>query len=273
MIKLSIVTLTYNNHNQLKKTLDSFKIFKNDFHNIELIIIDSSDKSIFLDNKILLFNLLGNNINYSQYYLNPIGIYNSMNYGLTKCKGDYLIFMNSSDSFYENFNIKRFFDLIDKNKEKNSSKYPFLIYGRSKINSSINPDLTYFNPPLNISPDKKISWNKFIPPMHQACFFNKEWHIKNFYPLNRGYRSDEIIKRKALISSLFIDEIICNYELSGISSLNNLKTSEIIINSIKTRSLNRFLINFAKIFFIRIFPKKWEYIRFYKTFILSKLLP
>ena len=268
-INLSIITLTYNNPNDLEKTLDSLKILKNSAEKIEFIIIDSSEKNTFQRNKesIKLIRNLG--IKCKHLFIDACGIYNSMNYGISQCKGEYLIFMNAGDSFYKGFKINNFFSLV----KKGNSNKPFLIHGRARIKSSINPKLIYLNPPLHLNPTKRYFWSKVSTPMHQACFFLTKWHEKNFYPLNRGYRADQIIKKRALKSSFFINEIICNYELSGISSLNNLTTQKIFINSIKTKSLYRIIINLIKIILIKLLGKKWEYIRFYKNYLLSKFLP
>jgi glycosyltransferase involved in cell wall biosynthesis len=92
-MKVSIITINFNNLLGLKKTLES--VFEQTYQNIEYIIIDggSSDGS-----KELIESLSGK---FSFWVSEPdSGIYNAMNKGVMKASGDYVIHMNSGDAFY-----------------------------------------------------------------------------------------------------------------------------------------------------------------------------
>lgn len=93
-MKLSIITINYNNKAGLQKTIDS--VVSQTFKDFEWIIIDggSTDGSKELIEQ------------YSQYITYWVsepdkGIYNAMNKGIIKANGDYLLFLNSGDSLVE----------------------------------------------------------------------------------------------------------------------------------------------------------------------------
>jgi glycosyltransferase involved in cell wall biosynthesis len=92
-LKLSIITINYNNAIGLKKTITS--VCNQTWKDFEYIIIDgnSTDNSLeviksFDDQKL-------------NYVSEPdTGIYNAMNKGIVMAKGDYLLFLNSGDYIY-----------------------------------------------------------------------------------------------------------------------------------------------------------------------------
>ena len=90
MLKLSVITINYNNASGLKKTLKSVVTQKNiDF---EYLVIDGGSK----DESLALIHENENHINYwvSE---SDSGIYNAMNKGIKKAQGEYCLFLNSGD--------------------------------------------------------------------------------------------------------------------------------------------------------------------------------
>lgn len=90
MPKLSIITVNYNNHEGLKKTVQS--VFAQTFTDYEYLIIDggSDDGSkAFIENSAdkLVFWVSEKDT----------GVYDAMNKGIAKAKGEYLLFLNSGD--------------------------------------------------------------------------------------------------------------------------------------------------------------------------------
>lgn len=99
-MKLSIITINYNNKVGLQKTIDS--VTSQTFKTFEWIIIDggSTDGSKELIEK------------YTQHITYWVsepdkGIYNAMNKGIKVAKGEYLLFLNSGDYFNEDNIIER----------------------------------------------------------------------------------------------------------------------------------------------------------------------
>lgn len=92
-MKLSIITINYNNKDGLQKTIDS--VMSQTWHDFEWIIIDggSTDGSKELIEQYQQ--------HFSYWCSEPDkGVYNAMNKGIAKAKGEYLNFMNSGDIFY-----------------------------------------------------------------------------------------------------------------------------------------------------------------------------
>ena len=95
-MKYTIITINYNNCQGLYKTVES--VISQTYTSYEYIIIDggSTDGSK---------EFIEHNSNHIDYWVSEPdkGIYNAMNKGIVKAHGDYIIFMNSGDYFYDNF--------------------------------------------------------------------------------------------------------------------------------------------------------------------------
>lgn len=105
-MKLSIITINYNNSDGLRKTIESVE--NQTSKEYEYIVIDggSSDGSVDVIKKH------GDLIDY--WVSEPDkGIYNAMNKGIDVAKGDYCIFMNSGDCFYSNRVLEDVISLLD----------------------------------------------------------------------------------------------------------------------------------------------------------------
>ena len=103
-MKLSIITVNYNDAKGLERTIKS--VISQSYHDFEFIVIDggSSDKSLGIIKK------------YEQhidYWVSEPdgGIYLGMNKGLRQAQGDYVNFMNSGDRFYSFDALERIFSL------------------------------------------------------------------------------------------------------------------------------------------------------------------
>lgn len=92
-MKLSIITVNYNDAEGLERTIKS--VISQTFNDYEFIIIDggSSDDSV---------NVIKKYENYIDYWVSERdgGIYPGMNKGLRQAKGEYLNFMNGGDCYH-----------------------------------------------------------------------------------------------------------------------------------------------------------------------------
>lgn len=104
-MKISIVTINYNNKAGLEKTVQS--VISQTSHEFEWVIIDggSTDGS-----KEIISNLNDNpNVNLAFWCSEPDnGIYNAMNKGIAHATGEYLHFLNSGDSLVDEHVISDF---------------------------------------------------------------------------------------------------------------------------------------------------------------------
>jgi len=105
MYDLSIITINFNDKTGLKKTIES--VVNQDLKNFEYIVIDGGSNDGSLD-------VINEYSNFIHYYVSESdnGIYNAMNKGLLKAKGNYVLFLNSGDTFYSNESLIYFEDFL-----------------------------------------------------------------------------------------------------------------------------------------------------------------
>jgi glycosyltransferase involved in cell wall biosynthesis len=111
MLKLSIITINYNNLEGLKRTVES--VLNQTWKEFEYVIIDGGST----DGSAAYIESQSEHIDY--WVSEPDkGIYNAMNKGIIKARGEYFLFLNSGDHFYttnilaENHHYLENFDLI-----------------------------------------------------------------------------------------------------------------------------------------------------------------
>ena len=89
-MKLSIITINYNNAADLERTIDS--VIKQTYKDFEFIIIDggSSDNSI---------DVIKSNEDKLDYWISEKdnGVFHAMNKGIAQAKGEYLLMLNAGD--------------------------------------------------------------------------------------------------------------------------------------------------------------------------------
>ena len=104
-MKLSVITINFNNKEGLAKTIVS--VVGQTTRDFEWIIIDggSTDGSR---------ELIENNSDYITYYVSEPdkGIYNAMNKGIVASHGEYLLFLNSGDYLYNKDVIEQVIPLL-----------------------------------------------------------------------------------------------------------------------------------------------------------------
>lgn len=96
-MKITVVTICLNAEKTIELTMQS--ILRQTFREIEYLIIDgkSSDRTLTIINSYIYDERI--------YLLSEkdSGLYNAMNKAIDLCTGDYIIFMNSGDVFYDNY--------------------------------------------------------------------------------------------------------------------------------------------------------------------------
>lgn len=94
-MKLSVITINYNNCEGLRRTIES--VVNQTWHDFEYIIIDGGST----DGSVDVIKEFADRIDY--WVSEPDkGIYNAMNKGIDVAKGEYCIFINSGDCLYNN---------------------------------------------------------------------------------------------------------------------------------------------------------------------------
>ena len=231
--KISIITVTKNSQKYLKKNIMS--VYSQNYKNYEHIIIDgkSTDQTV---------DIIKKNKKKIAYFESSKdrGIYDAMNKGIKKCKGDIIGILNSDDYYYKN-------TLETVNKYFNENKKIDFLFG-SVIKHKL---LTGFNP-------KKIFWSFGFYTSHSVGFFIKTKSQKKLglYSLKYKYSSDYdlfyrmIVKKKFKGISSKKNEVFGIFRRGGISS--KLRYIDFIIENSKIRLDNgqNYLLVYL-IFFIR----------------------
>ena len=112
-MKVSVITINYNHSKQLEATIRSVvgnaKMLGNAFEEeVEYIVIDggSTDSSACVIRRYS---------EYISYWVSEAdnGIYNAMNKGISVARGEYCLFLNSGDTFYEKDTLKKVLPCLD----------------------------------------------------------------------------------------------------------------------------------------------------------------
>lgn len=200
-MKYSIITVNYNNKEGLRKTIES--VVNQTFRDFEYIIIDggSTDGSI---------EILKEYDQQIDYWISEkdSGIYNAMNKGIAKAKGEYLNFMNSGDCFFTPNILERVSDyqydtdfIVGKDYHYNEKKKQ----GHASIHPSRTTMIHFFISTLD----------------HQSCFIKKELFVDSVYKEDYQLVSDWIFFTEKIVSEnkkvQFIPDIICKREEGGLS--------------------------------------------------------
>lgn len=197
---ISIITINYNDKVGLERTLKS--VTNQTFRDFEYIVIDGGST----DGSKELIEQYQAKIDY--WVSEPDkGIYNAMNKGITKAKGEYLLFLNGGDVFsadnvlQENINQFGDYEIV----------YFNVILGRN------NPKIVTY--------PTKLSFNFFYHQTicHQAIFFKKELFEKyGMYDEELKTKSDWkfliLTICKYNVSYIHVNKAITIYDVNGMSS-------------------------------------------------------
>lgn len=209
-MKLSIITINYNNAVGLKKTLDS--VASQTCTDFEHIIVDGASTDGSVDEIIAYSQSPIANRHKIIWISEPdTGIYNAMNKGIKLAKGEYLLFLNSGDFLVASNILERVF--------------------------AQNLDVDIINAQCNVSDNGKVIWTSpylskvtlkdlyFVGLPHQSTFIRRILFDKyGMYREDFRYNSDmDFWYRSIAIGNATtsgIDIVTTDYNLDGISTIN-----------------------------------------------------
>lgn len=210
-LKLSIVTINYNNAEGLRKTLAS--IAAQTYRNVEHVIIDggSTDESV---------EVIKDYVNQCEMYdvlwasEKDKGIYNAINKGILRATGDYIQILNSGDLLASDDVIERTMEALKKN------DYPELLYGNA-VDVCDGNRLSKHGPQIEYS--LKTLYSSTYP--HDSTFFKKELFSDKRYGLydeNLKIVSDWKWYMMAIglgdVKPIYVDIDVALFDVTGISS-------------------------------------------------------
>lgn len=219
-MKLSIITINYNNLSGLRKTVES--VFAQTCRDFEYIIIDgaSTDGSKEYLDSINVNNVADkantdNKLQITNYKLQIIsepdtGIYNAMNKGIRVSHGDYLLMLNGGDYLVDSNVIAHILPELDGTdiiQGNTISDYPDGVYRNRGYGKS---DIDFID----------VMDGHFL---HQASFIRRDLH-RQYGLYDDTYRksADTFFYWKTLgfgnASFRYIDLDIANFDLNGITN-------------------------------------------------------
>lgn len=198
---LSIITVNLNNLGGLKSTLSS--VWQQRWQEYEIIVIDGGST----DGSVDYIKEYEDKITY--WVSEPdAGIYDAMNKGIEKARGEYLHFLNSGDSFYSEEVLNQVFT--------NSSSEDIL-YGNTQYVKGGIPYSEFIAPnalSAEILLDNTLN--------HQSVFFKRRLFTDNKYDTKYKYLADWVFYTNVVVfgraTFKYIDLTIVNYDLGGVSS-------------------------------------------------------
>lgn len=204
-MKISIITINYNNYLGLKKTMQS--VFDQSWKDYEYIIIDGGST----DGSKELIELNSNKIN--TWLCEPDnGIYQAMNKGIELAKGDYLLFLNSGDKLFDN-------DILNQIKD-NSAEFDIL-YGDLMFSDNLR--IRKYNDEVNL---KYFMSNSLG---HPSTLFKRDIFKKNKYNEEFKIVSDWILLFEIFLDGgtfKYLNIVISEFEGGGISDNEDLVNVE-----------------------------------------------
>lgn len=200
-MKISIITVNYNNLGGLKKTLES--VTCQSVKDYEWIVIDGMST----DGSKELLEEYSDTIDYWVSEKDH-GIYEAMNKGIKIAKGDYLQFLNSGDSLADPDIIKRFC-------ERHNTED--VIYGNAIIVDGNDDEVKRFHAPDFV----KFSYFFGHALNHQATFFSKRCFKDYHYNEENRIASDIELYMYLMYNHYTFqkwNEYVVRFDNSGLSS-------------------------------------------------------
>jgi glycosyltransferase involved in cell wall biosynthesis len=198
---LSVITIVYNNVSDIERTILS--VLTQTYLHIEYIIVDglSTDGTLKIIKRY-------SNLLQKVFSEKDEGIYDAMNKGLAAATGDYVIFMNSGDEFYENETVEKVFA---------SSPNADIYYGETEM---INDEGESLGRRRHEAPEQ-FTWESFKYGMsisHQAIYVK----ITLANPFDRRYKLSADIdwilraasKAKKIVN---VNQYVAKYLVGGMS--------------------------------------------------------
>lgn len=220
--KISVVTIVFNDNRNIEYTIKN--VISQTYDNFEYIIIDGGSTDGTLD----IIRKYKDSIAFLISEPDK-GIYDAMNKSLNYCSGDYIIFMNSGDSFASHDSIRKVFSDIQTSD---------VIYGDAMY--------YYNNNPIKVVAKDYQHLKYEMPFNHQATFVKTELLRNCPFDTKYRYAADYNFFHNLYVNGHtfhHIDECISSYRLDGGASQKNIwKCYKEVAKISKARDIKYFCI-------------------------------
>lgn len=273
MVKISIIMPIYNGEKYLNKAIES--IINQSYDNYELILVDDGSK----DNTREICQSYTKNNKVKYYHIENSGVSSARNFGIDKCTGEYITFLDADD-YFDLKALEKYNDVITKN------DYDLIITSYNEVykNNTISHNFGY---------DKQINDN-LDPIIFEIAgvegFLCNKLYKSVIIKENRLELSKEITYCEDLLfnckylehsNSVYIANFVTlNYRMSRSSAtwnLNNCKINQLfnVFSKIEENSnvLENIYYKYYKLnLILKLSINKKKYVKDYKHLINSNLI-
>lgn len=200
MIRVSIITVVLNDLDGLRRTHQS--VFEQSCKCFEWIVRDGCS-----DERTLDFLLsLGSSV---KWISEPDrGIYDAMNHGVAMCSGDYVVFMNAGDTFFNSETLAKVAEHLSSN-----SQIPDVLFGGAMLSFSGGGRMVN-RPPRTV---ESSLWHG-LPANHQATYYRRSLLIKTPYDLKYSLCGDYYLAATLMrngAGATYLDEPLAIFGVGG----------------------------------------------------------
>jgi len=210
--KISIITVTLNNKEYLERAIKS--VVEQTYNNIEYIVIDGGSTDGSLD----IIKRYEDKIDYwvSE---EDNGLYDAMNKGIRKAKGDWILILNSDDYYINNNVIEKAVEYLD-----DSGKY---FYYFTMIHEYANGKKKTYKYPIHWWNKFKLYYSAYIPHM-TLWVTRKQYEDIGLYDTNFKIAGDHdlILRLIKKYKPFFINMPLTAMRMGGMSAENYKLTFE-----------------------------------------------
>lgn len=205
---LSVITVVFNNVEHIERTVLS--VVNQTYSEIQYIVIDG----VSTDGTLEILQRFNNNIDVLVSEPDK-GIYDAMNKGLKIAKGEYVLFMNSGDEFYENNTVKQVFE---------STPNADIYYGETEMldENLVNQGRRRHQTPLQLNIE---SFKYGMSVGHQAIFIKKiivkSYDQKFKLSADIDWILDAIVKADKIVNTQIVTT---KYLMGGLSKKKHLQS-------------------------------------------------
>ena len=227
MIRFSIVTITFNAADVLRRTVDS--VLAQGYPDVEHIIVDgaSSDNTIKVANDYKQRSDAAANGHVVRIKSEPDeGLYDAMNKGLRRAIGDYVLFLNAGD-FFPNKDVLESVARKIESVSGSSDSMPAVAYGNTDVVDNDGNFLFH----RRLQPPEKLTWKSFRHGMlvcHQAFYARLDIAQNIPYDCCFRYSADvdwciKVMKEDFLrgLPMLNLHSVVVNYTQEGQSTIHH----------------------------------------------------
>ena len=231
-MKLSIITINYNNAEGLKRTLDS--VAAQTYLDIEHIIIDGGST----DGSVDVIKEYASKVESREPRVKRViwstepdrGIYNAMNKGIRKASGEYVFILNSGDAFAAADVVERMLAALEIGDWKLENGLPILmgnivpVYEEGKMVYENNGEKTNDLTPRPIEASMLTFYRGTIP--HDAAFVRRDLFEKfGYFDETMKICADwklylDMIAMGGVVP-MYVDIDVVLFDMSGVSNTNN----------------------------------------------------